>query len=100
MEKKEEIMNNEVINDEETALAPVDDYEVYDEEEEGGLNPLIVGGSALVLAAGLTALVFRKRIANFARERSIRKLEREGYVVYIPEDDGPSEDGVDMDKEK
>lgn len=99
MEKKEEIMNNEVIN-EETALTPVDDYEVYDEEEEGGLNPLIVGGSALVLAAGLTALVFRKRIANFARERSIRKLEREGYVVYIPEDDGPSEDGVDMDKEK
>lgn len=100
MEKKEEIMNNEVINDEETALAPVDDYEVYDEEEEGGLNPLIVGGSALVLAAGLTALAFRKRIANFARERSIRKLEREGYVVYIPEDDEPSEDSVGMDKEK
>lgn len=99
MEKKEEIMNNEVIN-EETALAPVDDYEVYDEEEEGGLNPLIVGGSALVLAAGLTALVFRKRIANFAKERSIRKLEREGYVVYIPENDEPSEDSVGMDKEK
>ena len=99
MEKKEEIMNNEVIN-EETALAPVDDYEVYDEEEEGGLNPLIVGGSALVLAAGLTALVFRKRIANFVKERSIRKLEREGYVVYIPEDDEPSEDSVGMDKEK
>lgn len=99
MGKKEEIMNNEVIN-EETALAPVDDYEVYDEEEEGGLNPLIVGGSALVLAAGLTALVFRKRIANFAKERSIRKLEREGYVVYIPDNDEPSEDSVGMDKEK
>lgn len=101
MEKKEEIMNNEVLA-EETALTPVDDdYEVYDgDEKEGGVNPLLVGAACVTIAAGITAFALRKKISKAIQEHNIRKLESAGFVVSYPEEVVDGEPDVSMDKDE
>lgn len=64
-------------------------YDEYPEESGNGIAKVAIGlvGSA-VAAVGTAVIVKNKdRISNWKRERKIKKLEDEGYIVIDPEID-------------
>ena len=64
-------------------------YDEYSEESGSGFAKVAIGlvGSAIA-AAGTAVIVKNKdKISNWKRERKIKKLENEGYIVINPEID-------------
>ena len=64
------------------------DYEDYDGEYERGgiLKKVIIGAVGTAAGVGCAVVVRnRKRIADWRTMREIRKLEKKGFVVEVPE---------------
>lgn len=90
----EEMNNtNEVMNEETYDLVPENNEQV--EEGKGSIVPIIIGG---LLVSGVAAGVSLgwKKLKGKREERAIRKLEKEGYIVSMPEEEY-EEEGLEND---
>jgi hypothetical protein len=80
------IENEDVIN-------PEVELEVYEEPEatsdEGGIGKVIAVGAAVV---GGAVLLWknRRKVTDWLDNRSVKKLEKKGYVISKPEDETES----------
>ena len=82
-------------------------YDEYSEESGNGIAKVAIGlvGSA-VAVVGTTVIVKnvivknKDRISNWKRERKIKKLEDEGYIVIDPEIDEAEVVEPEQDKSK
>lgn len=86
----EEMNNtNEVMNEETFDLVPGNNEQV--EEGNGSIVPIIIGG---LLVSGVAAGVGLgwKKLKGKREERLIRKLEKAGYIVSMPEEEYEKED--------
>lgn len=66
----------------------VDTYEDDFEEPSGGFVKKLVVGTVGVASAACGALLYKnkEKITEWRDERKIKKLEKKGYIVSMPED--------------
>ena len=83
--------------EEATATAGYEELEPVETEAEGGNGPgkVLIGVGALAVTGLL--LKNRKKIKAKKKAKNIKKLEKEGYVVYKPEDLEPSNEFDDVE---
>ena len=99
LKEADEKMLNE---DYEVTVYDGEGYDEYPEESGNGIAKVAIGlvGSA-VAAVGTAVIVKNKdRISNWKRERKIKKLEDEGYIVIDPEIDEAEVVEPEQDKSK
>lgn len=89
----EEMNNtNEVMNEETYDLVPENNEQV---EENGSIVPPILIGGLLVSGVAAGVSLGWKKLKGKGTERAIRKLEKEGYIVSMPEEEYEEEDFED-----
>ena len=83
----EEIRNEESMNTEEiTNLVPTNDYVPETEDNEGSINPLIIGGLTLTaIAAGIG--FGWKKLKDKREQKLLEKLKADGYTIIPPEEE-------------
>lgn len=85
----EEMNNTNEVMEETYDLVPENNEQV--EEGNGSIVPILIGG---LLVSGVAAGVSLgwKKLKGKGTERAIRKLEKEGYIVSMTEEEYEEED--------
>ena len=88
--------NNEVMMNEEVEMTNIEDVEIETAEKSGSglLGKIILG----TLAVGAATAVILHKTKDKRKARKIEKLRKEGYVVYMPEEEAV--DTVEADFEE